>query len=60
METTADTDFHLVTPRPTVEINLADGRVLNGPRNAPVSDFMKVIQLPGEPPIVGAIVNGEL
>jgi uridine kinase len=53
-------DFKLVTSRPTVEINLEDGQVLSGPRGAPVGDFLRSIANPGDPPIVGAVVNGEL
>lgn len=60
MKTMAEIDIQLVTPRPNVEIHLPDGRVLNGPRNAPIGDFLKVIQTEGTPPIVGAVVNGEL
>jgi len=45
--------------RPTVELHLPDGRVLEGPRGAPLEDF--VHDLPGFPEtIVGGIVNGEL
>jgi len=31
--------IHLVTPRPSVEVQLPDGRVLCGPRNTPVGIF---------------------
>lgn len=54
------TQFELVSPRPTVDIILEDGRVLTGPRGAPVGDFLRAIYNPGDPPIVGAIINGEL
>ncbi len=57
---TANNEITLVKPRPTVEIHLPDGRVFSGPRNAPIVDFLKAAQEEGEPPIVGAIVNGEL
>lgn len=53
-------EFKLVSPRPAVEVHLPDGRVLSGPRNAPVGDFLRVLCEPGEPPLVGAVVNGEL
>jgi uridine kinase len=53
-------EFKLVTSRPTVEINLEDGRVLSGPRGAPIGDFLRAIASPDDPPIVGAVVNGEL
>lgn len=46
--------------RDTVEIIMPDGKVLRGPRNTPVGDFMKVYQDPKKPQIVGAIVNYDL
>lgn len=52
--------FQLVEPRSTVEIQLPDGRVIAGPRNAPVGQFLKLIEDKDTPPIVGAVVNGEL
>jgi uridine kinase len=52
--------YKLVSPRSTVELNLEDGRVLTGPRGAPVGDFLRAIANPDDPPIVGAVVNGEL
>jgi len=39
-------EFRLVIPRPEVEIHLPDGRVLSGPRNAPVGDFLKTLGFP--------------
>lgn len=56
----ASNEIHFVSPRDTVEIVLPDGKVLSGPRNAPVGKFLKILQEQGIPPIVGAIVNGEL
>jgi uridine kinase len=53
-------EFKFVKPRKTVEISLPDGRVLSGPRCSPVGDFLKILGEEGGPPIVGAIVNGEL
>lgn len=53
-------DIHLVDPRHTVEVHLPDARVLSGPRNAQVGDFLYSLPESHEPPIVGAIVNGEL
>jgi uridine kinase len=52
--------FQLVEPRSTVEIQLPDGRVIAGPRNAPVGQFLKIIEDKDIPPVVGAVVNGEL
>ena len=49
-----------VTPRLTVEIHLPDGRVFSGPRNTPVGEFLRILPEWENPPIVGAIVNGEL
>ena len=56
METKAE--FHLVSPRPEVEIHLTDGRVLSGPRGAPVGDFLKTLEF--SIPIVAADVDTEL
>ena len=72
-----DSNFKITDPRPTVEIQLPDGRVINGPRGASVGEFLALLQsslLTTEmtrafseedlakrvPPIVGAIINGEL
>ncbi|MDY6873209.1 MAG: nucleoside kinase [Chloroflexota bacterium] len=46
--------------RDSVEIVMADGMVLSGPRFSPLEAFMKVYQKPDEPQIVGAIVNHDL
>ncbi len=53
-------EFKLVNPRPTVEIYLPDGRVMSGPRNAPIGDFLNSLPESSDVPILGAIVNGEL
>jgi uridine kinase len=50
--------FHLVSPRPDLEVHLPDGRVLSGARFAPVGDFLKALQFPV--PVVAAVVDGEL
>jgi len=52
--------FLFTSPRPTVEIHLPDNRVISGRRGAPVGDFLKLIETPALPPIVGAVVNGDL
>ena len=52
--------IEFVTPRATVEVILPDGRTLSGPRNSPIGDFLKVLPEVDDPPIVGAVVNGEL
>jgi len=46
--------------RSTVEVIMADGTVLNGPRNTPIGEFMQAYQDPQKPLIVGAVVNNEL
>ena len=48
----------LVAPRPTVEIQLPDGRVLSGPRSAKVEDFLTTLEYPAQ--LVAAIINGNL
>jgi uridine kinase len=59
--------FQFTSPRATVEVHLPDGRVIEGPRGAPVGDFLKLVDHPDAKPddgltapIVGAVVNGEL
>ncbi len=49
-----------VTPTPTVQIHLPDGRTLEGPRGAAAGEFLKFIQAEYAAPIVGVIINGEL
>ena len=53
-------DFQFTAPRLSVEIQLPDGRVISGPRSAPVGDFLKLLNSDESAPIVGAVVNGEL
>ncbi len=48
------------TPRPTVEVTLTDGRIISGPRDQPVSEFLKLIPEFEDSPVVGAVINGEL
>ncbi len=48
----------LAQPRSEVEVHLPDGRVLAGPRGAPVGEFLQAIE--SEAPIVAAIVDDEL
>jgi uridine kinase len=52
--------IQLVSPRPTVEVILPDGRVLCGPRNTQVGLFLSHLPEWETPPIVGAVINGEL
>jgi len=51
--------FRFVPPHNEVEVYLPDGRVIRGPQNATIGDFLELINEPSSP-IVGAIVNGEL
>jgi uridine kinase len=53
-------DFEFVSPRPTVEIHLPDGRVICGARGSEVRKFLVLLETSGSAPIVGAIINGEL
>ena len=55
-----ETLFRIIPLPEHVNIYLPDGRILNGPRNARVGDFLSVLPEVDDPPIVGAIVNGEL
>jgi uridine kinase len=48
----------LVSPRPSVEIHLPDGRVLSGPRGASVGEFLSALEFPAQ--LVAAIVNSDL
>jgi uridine kinase len=57
---TPDPEIAITSPSPVVEIHLPDNRVLSGPRNSPVGCFLSILPESGNPPIVGAIVNGEL
>jgi uridine kinase len=52
--------FQFVTPRTEVEIHLPDGKVISGPRGAAAREFIRVLETPDSPPIVGAVINGEL
>lgn len=52
--------FTLVKPRGSVEIHLPDGRVISGPRGAAVGFFLRKLPEWRDPPIVAAIINGDL
>jgi len=54
------TDIHFEAPRADVQIVLPDGRAISGPRGTRVGEFLKLIEEPDMPPIVGAVVNWEL
>lgn len=53
-------EFRIGSPRPTVEVHLPDGRVIEGPRGEPVGKFFHILDSPTDLPIVGAIINDEL
>jgi uridine kinase len=52
--------FSFVSPRPTIEIHLPDGRVISGPRGASAGEFLQPLSQESPAPIVGAVINGEL
>lgn len=56
----ASESIEWVEEQPTVEVHLPDGRVLRGPRGAPVGDFLKVYQqsLDGAAPTLEKRDNG--
>jgi len=46
--------------RETIEVTLSDGRVISGPRNSTLEEFLRIIEDDHDPMIVGAIVDGSL
>lgn len=56
----SDAFFTCPQPRDTVEIHLPDGMVLCGPRGATTEAFMQQLDRSNQPPVVGAIVDGNL
>src|SRR6266542_894726 len=53
-----DEKINLVSPRSSVEIQLPDGRVLSGPRGAPVGMFLETLEYDAQ--LIAAVVNGDL
>ncbi len=53
-----DEKINLVSPRSSVEIQLPDGRVLSGPRGAPVGMFLETLKYDAQ--LIAAVVNGDL
>jgi uridine kinase len=49
-----------VEPRDTIEIYLSDGRVIRAKRNTTLEEIFQILPEWKNPPIVGAIVNGQL
>ena len=47
-------------PRETIEVRLPDHRFLTGPRGKTLFDFLKILPEWQFPPIVGAVVDGDL
>jgi uridine kinase len=60
MKTQTDPEIQVVQPGPTVEVHLPDGKVLRGPRGATLERFLRTLPDADDPPIVGAVMNGEL
>ncbi|HEX7557511.1 MAG TPA: nucleoside kinase, partial [Leptolinea sp.] len=52
--------FYLTNPQPSVEVYLQDGRVIRGDRGKEIVHFLRVLPEWDNPPIVGAVINGEL
>jgi uridine kinase len=57
---TSSFDIKLSLPRKTAQVRLKDGRILEGPVGTPLETFVATIARPDEPPIVAALVGGEL
>lgn len=53
-------DVRFVKPRDTIEIYLTDNRVLQAKRGSTLEDIFTILPEWKNPPIVGAIVNGQL
>lgn len=60
MAATSTPEFKFVEPRHQVEVHLSDGRVISGPRGAEIREFFDVLKSDNIPPIIGAIVDGQL
>ncbi|OGO36570.1 MAG: uridine kinase [Chloroflexi bacterium RBG_16_57_11] len=60
MKTKSDSEIQFVEPGPTVEVHLPDGRVLRGLRYTTLERFLCTLPDSDDPPIVGAVLNGEL
>lgn len=60
----ADTNLNgnvkINSPRPTIEIVLPDGRLYTGKRGASLAGLLQMLPEWDNPPIMGAVVNGEL
>ena len=52
--------IQISTPRKTAQVRLTDGRILEGPVGTPLEAFVAAIAQSDQPPIVAALVDGEL
>ena len=52
--------INIVSPNKNIELHLSDGRVLEGPRGAPVGEFLQTVKDDFSAPIVAAIINNEI
>ncbi|GAP14437.1 uridine kinase [Longilinea arvoryzae] len=52
--------YQLASASKTIEIRLPDGRVISGPRGTAVGFFLRKLPEWDNPPIVAAIINGDL
>jgi uridine kinase len=53
-------DIKQVTLRPTIEVQLPDGRVLSGPRGTTAEQFLKTLPDWKQLAVLGCIINGKL
>ncbi|MGB7875238.1 MAG: nucleoside kinase, partial [Anaerolineales bacterium] len=52
--------IHQTQLRPEVEVHLPDGRILSGPRDSQVGDFINSVADDFDAPVVAAVINGNL
>lgn len=60
LQSTDPSAVKINSPRDTIEIILPDGRVYTGKRGANLEELLKSLPEWDNPPIMGAVVNGEL
>ena len=53
-------DFKFSEPSAMIQIELPDGRLIEGPRGSTLEDFLSILKPELEAELVGAVVNGEL
>ena len=54
------TPIHTALPRDSVQVRMDTGLILQGPVGTPLEAFVAEIWQPDEPPVVAALVDGEL